>query len=164
VRRRPAVPFSPRAVARAAPWLLAVAVLLVACGEGDDGDAGPSQTAAPTTTAAPGTTAAPSTTSTTIARTTSTTVRSTQGTVRCSSVGFTPNSDNVASEIVATGLSCTEAEALVRAVGGPLGPGGPERASANGFTCVLTGRSSEGLESATYECTNGARKVTFRRT
>ena len=83
---------------------------------------------------------------------------------RCANVGFTPNSDNVASAIVATGLTCAEAQALVRRVGPPLGPGGPARAEADGFTCIRTGQSSAGLESATYECTNGPRKVSFTRT
>ena len=117
---------------------------LVACGdEGDVGDGGPAVTA-PATTA----TSAPAT----------------QTSVRCANVGFTPNSDDVASDIVATGPSCAEAEALVRAVGGPLGPNGQPRATSGGFTCVRTGRSTDVLESAIYECTSGPRKVTFRRT
>lgn len=117
-----------------------LAAVLVACGDDGNGDG------------ATATTATTSTTSTT------------QATQRCANVGFTPNSDDVASDIVAIGLSCAEAEAVVRVVAAPLSATGPARSEGAGFTCVLTGRSTEALESATYECTSGTRRITFRRT
>jgi hypothetical protein len=86
--------------------------------------------------------------------------------LKCENVGFTPNSDNLASDIVATGLSCAEAEALVRKVGPPLGPiNGLPRAEADGFVCVRTSQTEgRGLPSSTYECTSGGKTVTFHRT
>lgn len=119
--------------------LALLTALLAACGDGGNGNGN----------------GATSTTSTTSA---------TQTTQRCGNVGFTPNSDDVASDIVATGLSCAEAEAVVRVVAAPLSATGPARSEGAGFTCVLTGRSTEALESATYECTSGTRRITFRRT
>lgn len=86
--------------------------------------------------------------------------------LRCNNVGFAPNSDNLASEIIATGVSCAEAEALVRKVGAPLGPvNGAPRAEADGWVCLRTGGSDEGrgLPYATYECRNGNRTITFTR-
>lgn len=85
-------------------------------------------------------------------------------TARCNDIGFAPNSDNLASDIVATNMTCAEADALIRKVGGPLGPiNGPERAEADGFTCIRVSQSDSRLPTATYECTNGAQKVVFVR-
>lgn len=87
------------------------------------------------------------------------------GPAYCSDVVFSPNSENGASSIRATGLSCVQAEALVRKVGGPLGPiNGAPTADADGFHCVRTSQSDVGLPTSTYECTNGAERVTFVRT
>ncbi|MFN2502697.1 MAG: hypothetical protein ABR540_00390 [Acidimicrobiales bacterium] len=84
----------------------------------------------------------------------------------CQDVGFAANSDNVAGDIVAYGLSCEEAESVVRSVGGPLGPvNGAPRGEAEGFTCVRTGQEEgRGLPSASYECTRGSQRITFTRT
>jgi hypothetical protein len=84
----------------------------------------------------------------------------------CQNVGFTPNSDNLASDIVAYGLPCAEAEAVVREVGGPLGPiNGAPTGEAQGFTCVRTSQyEGRGLPTATYECTRGDQRITFTRT
>jgi hypothetical protein len=85
--------------------------------------------------------------------------------VVCEDVGFSPASDNLASDITAYGPSCAEAEAVVREVGGPLGPiNGAARGEAGGFTCVRTGQDDIGLPSATYECTRGSHRITFVRT
>ena len=85
--------------------------------------------------------------------------------VRCSDVAFAPNSDNLASDIVAEGITCAEAEAFVRRVGGPLGPvNGPLRVEREGFVCTRTERPDDGLPSAGYECRDGARRITFVRT
>jgi hypothetical protein len=90
----------------------------------------------------------------------------TAGAVRCADVGFTPNSDDVAGGIVAAGMTCAEAEALVRTVGQQVQSlGGPSRVEASGFVCVRTSQDdgSRGLPSSTFECTSGSKRVTFVR-
>ncbi len=84
----------------------------------------------------------------------------------CVSVGFTPNSDNLASDIVAMGIGCVEAEALVRKVGAQVGAtGGPSRVEADGWVCVRVSQNDgRGLPSSDFECTSGSKKVTFHRT
>jgi hypothetical protein len=84
--------------------------------------------------------------------------------VPCRNVGFTPNSDDVASSIVAWNMPCSDAEALVRKVGEPLGFNGDASARADGFRCVRTGQEDRALTMATYTCTNGPKRVTFTRT
>ncbi|MGI8810555.1 MAG: hypothetical protein ACR2KK_22440 [Acidimicrobiales bacterium] len=83
----------------------------------------------------------------------------------CQDVGFTPNTDDVVADIVAYGLPCAEAEAVVRKVAKPLGPlTGAPRGEADGFTCVRTSESEgRGLPSAEYECRRGGQKITFTR-
>ncbi len=83
---------------------------------------------------------------------------------RCRNVGFTPNSDDVASSIVARNVPCSQAESLVRKVGRPLGFNGVAEAGADGFRCVRTGQAERALPMAFYECTKGPRSVTFTRT
>lgn len=87
---------------------------------------------------------------------------------RCANVGFVPNTDDVAGDIVAAGLGCAEAEALVRTVGTQVGAsGGPSRVESGGFVCVRTFESSpvsDGLPSSSFACTSGTRTVTFNRT
>ena len=94
-------------------------------------------------------------------------VEVTAGAVRCADVGFTPNSDDVAGGIIAAGMTCAEATALVRTVGAQVGAvGGPSRVEASGVVCVRTGQDdgARGLPSSTFECTNGSKRVTFVRT
>ncbi|MBW3645033.1 MAG: hypothetical protein KY441_05955 [Actinobacteria bacterium] len=81
----------------------------------------------------------------------------------CTTVGFTPNSDDVASSIVATGLSCDEAEAFVRKIGPSVGPFGPARIELDGFECVLTRTDDVELAHGFYECTSGSKRITFVR-
>jgi hypothetical protein len=81
--------------------------------------------------------------------------------IACQNVSFTPNTDDAAGSIIATGTTCAEAEALVRKVGALGGPPGME---ADGYVCAQTGQSDVGLASTEYECTNGPKKVTFNRT
>lgn len=90
----------------------------------------------------------------------------TAGAVRCADIGFTPDSDDVAGGIVAAGMTCAEAEALVRTVGAQVGAvGAPSRVEANGFVCVRIsqGGGGRGLPSSTFECTSGSKRVTFVR-
>lgn len=84
----------------------------------------------------------------------------------CDDVGFAANSDNLATDIVATGVGCIEAEALIRKVGAQVGSvGGPSRVEADGWACVRTSENDpdRGLPSSDFECVSGSKKVTFRR-
>lgn len=84
---------------------------------------------------------------------------------RCVNVAFAVNSDNLASDIVASGLSCAEAEALVRKVGAQVrSVGGPSRVEADGFVCLRTAETDVGLPASDFECTSGSKRVTFHRT
>jgi hypothetical protein len=83
----------------------------------------------------------------------------------CQNVGFTPNSDDLASDIVAVGLTCAEAEALVRKAGVQARAiGEPTRFDIDGFTCVRVAFSDRFLPSSDWSCTSGSRQVTFHRT
>jgi hypothetical protein len=84
----------------------------------------------------------------------------------CSDVVFAPNSDDLATEIVATGVGCVEAEALVRNVGAQVRSlGGPSRVEADGWVCVRTSENDpdRGLPYSDFECVSGSKKVTFQR-
>ena len=83
--------------------------------------------------------------------------------VKCQSVGFTPNSEDGAFDVMATGLSCADAEAFVRNAGARTSSGGPPSVTVDGYRCVLTRSERDPLPQAFYECTNGSRKVTFVR-
>jgi hypothetical protein len=129
-------------------------VVLVGCGGGTQA------TSAGTVATAPTTAAAVPAATTTVAQPTTTTPR-------CADVGFSANSDDVASEIKATGLSCADAEALVRKVGPQVSAvGGPSPVSADGFVCTRTSAHSgdHGPPSSTFECISGTTKVAFVRT
>jgi hypothetical protein len=139
----------------AAAFAVAGLLVLAGCGGGDQATSAGAQATVPPTTA----TAVPATT-TTVASTTTTAPA-------CANVSFSSNSTDRASEIRATGLSCAEAEALVAKVGPQVsGDGGPARVEADGFACVRTSARSgdHGPPSSIFECTSGARKVTFVRT
>lgn len=126
-------------------------VFLAACGDDDDSDDPATSTTSlvVTTTTAP----ASSTTSTS----------SVAATAKCRSVPFTPNSEDLASDIEATGLSCDEAEAFVRVAGKRTSAGGPAELDVEGFHCERTRTEQEPLPQAFYECTSGTKKVTFVR-
>ncbi len=81
----------------------------------------------------------------------------------CEPVGFTPDSEDVASDIRATGLSCAAASAFVRAAGQVTSSGGPQEVHVEGYHCVRTATYEEPLPRSSYECTDGARTVTFVR-
>lgn len=109
--------------------------------------------------------AAASTTSTTArAGATTTTARAAAGTLDCQTIGFTPNSEDAASSVKATGLPCAEGEAFVRIAGMRTSSGGPAQVDVEGYRCVRVRTSQDPLPQAFYECTNGAKKVTFVRT
>lgn len=82
---------------------------------------------------------------------------------KCTTVGFTPQSEDAASSIVATGLSCDEAESFLRRLGPSVGTNGPARIEREGFQCVLTRHQDEPLPQGFYECTSGPKRITFVR-
>lgn len=136
----------------------------IACGVVGDG---------PTTTPSTTTQAGAVTTSTTAVAAGAATSTTRQGatttaraamTLDCQTVGFTPNSEDAASSIKATGLTCAEAEAFVRVAGRQTSSGGPAQLDVEGYRCVRVRTAQEPLPQAFYECTSGAKKVTFVRT
>jgi len=143
---------------RAATVLAIIALALVSCGDEDEPDAvGTSTTAAagPTTTTAaqrPTTTTPPAGSTTTV-----------PVTLECQTVGFTPATEDAASDIRATGLSCDEAEAFVEVAGRRTSSGGPPEVDVEGYHCVLTRSEQDPLPRAFYECTNDSKTVTFVR-
>ena len=147
---------------RTATVVAAMLLVLGACGnDGDETEVGAGTTA--TTTVVPSTTVtpvAPTTSTTTRARATTTAPAVTR---KCKTVGFTPNSEDAASSIEATGLSCAEAEAFVRIAGRRTSAGGPGQLHVEGYHCVQVRAVQEPLPQAFYECTNGPKKVTFVR-
>ena len=130
----------------------------IACGVvgGGPGSTTTSPAAATTTTSSAAAT-------TTTGRGATTTV-SAAATLDCRTVGFTPNSEDAASSIKATGLSCAEAEAFVRIAGRQTSSGGPAQVDVEGYRCVRVRSTQDPIPQAFYECTSGAKKVTFVRT
>ncbi len=146
VNRR--LPLGVRCGMRKCTVLIAMLLLaLTACGD-DDGEDAASTSAVPTTT--------------TIASTTSSTAAA-PVTVSCQPVAFTPNSEDAASDIKATGLSCADAEAFVRKAGQQTSSGGPASVDVDGYHCARTRSVEDPLPQAFYECTKGSSKVTFVR-
>jgi Cu-Zn family superoxide dismutase len=119
---------------------------------------------APTTTAVAGatTTTARGATTTSTRQGASTTMRA-AGTLSCQTIPFTPNSEDAASSVTATGLPCSEAEAFVRIAGQRTSSGGPAQVDVEGYRCVRVRSVQDPLPQAFYECTSGTRKVTFTR-
>lgn len=81
----------------------------------------------------------------------------------CTTVGFTPQTEDAASSIVAYGLSCDDAEDFVRRVGPSVSPNGPARIELDGWECLLTRHEEEPLPQGFYECTSGSKRITFVR-
>ena len=146
------------------------ALALVGCLDEDRGSVAfvAAPTSAPTSSSTTSSTVAASTTTTSPVRPATTTIASTTSTAvvrRCADIGFTPNSEDLASNIVAMGMSCVEAEALVRKVGPQVGAvGGPSRVEVDGFVCVRTAQRDRGLPSSDFSCTSGTKSLTFVRT
>ena len=148
---------------RTATLVASMLILFAACGDnGDDAEVGAGTTTTTTVVATTTSTTLPATTTTTRrAGATTTTAAVTRD---CMTVGFTPNSEDAASSVKATGLSCAEAEAFVRNAGRRTSSGGPASVTVDGYRCVLVRSLQEPLPQAFYECTSGAKKVTFVRT
>lgn len=85
--------------------------------------------------------------------------------LQCGMVGFTPNSDDAASEItVTTGTSCDAARAFVKAAGPHTSAVGPDEVAVEGYRCVRTEAADDTLPSSSYRCTKGTTVITFVRT
>jgi len=125
--------------------LTGVAVCLVvgvsvSCGLSGKGP--PSATPQPTTAAAP-TTAAPA---------------------ACADIGFAPQTDNIATHIVATGADCSEAQALVREVTAEHNFNtGPREFASGTFLCSVVTEEAA-LPVGHYACIDGPKKVTWDKT
>jgi Cu-Zn family superoxide dismutase len=117
----------------------------------------------PTTTATTVAAGAGSTTTTARAGATTTTRAATAQTLDCQTIAFTPNSEDAASSVKATGLTCAEAEAFVRVAGRQTSSGGPAEVTVQGYRCVRVRSVQDPLPQAFYECTSGTKKVTFTR-
>ena len=124
-----------------------MAVVLAGCADDTDSASTPETT---------------TTSATTISSTASTTTAP-PVTLKCQSIGFTPNTEDGAFDVMATGLSCADAEAFVRIAGARTSSGGPQSLSVEGYRCVLARSEQEPLPQAFYDCTSGSRKVTFVR-
>lgn len=126
--------------------------------------AGKSETPASTTTVVPARQTTLSSTTTLLSTTTKPVTGTAQSaSAECTTVGFTPQTEDAASSIVASGLSCEEAEAFLRRLGPSVSPGGPARIELEGFDCVLTRHEEEPLPQGFYECTSGSKRITFVR-
>jgi Cu-Zn family superoxide dismutase len=123
---------------------------------------GPSATTIPATGDAT-TTSSTVAGATTTTRAGSTTTARAAGTLNCQTIAFTPNSEDAASSVTATGLSCAEAEAFVRIAGRQTSSGGPAQVTVEGYRCVRVRSVQDPLPQAFYECTSGTKKVTFTR-
>ncbi|HEX2274631.1 MAG TPA: hypothetical protein VHG90_12230 [Acidimicrobiales bacterium] len=82
---------------------------------------------------------------------------------KCRNVAFSPQSEDAASSIVATGLPCDKAETFVRRLGPMVSANGPARTELDGFQCVLTRHEEDPIPQGFYECTNGSIRITFVR-
>ncbi len=83
---------------------------------------------------------------------------------KCPQIGFTPNSDDVAGDITASGIDCTEASALVRRAREQHDPvNGRRFFRLEPFTCRAVPQHTA-LESTAYRCDDGARRVTWDKT
>jgi len=134
----------------------------IACGVVTGPGTTPTSASGTTPTSATATTT-PSVTATTQRVATAPTTAAATTTLDCKTVGFTPNSEDAASSIKATGLTCAEAEAFVGIAGRQTSSGGPPQVDVEGYRCIRVRSVQDPLPQAFYECTNGARKVTFVR-
>lgn len=126
-----------------------LAVVGGACGDDDDQE--------PTASVPDATTS----TVTTLAVTSTSTAAAT---IDCPTVGFTPQSEDAASSVKATGVSCAEADAFLRVAGPRTSSGGPSSLEVDGYRCVMTRQVEDPLPQAFYECQNGAKRISFVRT
>ena len=88
-----------------------------------------------------------------------------QAVLKCGMVGFTPYSEDAASDItVTTGTSCAAARAFVTVAGKQTSSGGPDEVVVDGYRCVRTDAAEDPLPRSNYRCTKGTTVITFVRT
>jgi hypothetical protein len=141
--------------------LLPLLLVLAGCSDTTANDSANVEAASVTTTTIAAAQPAGTAPSPTVAPSTGTAVGA-----RCQgTVAFPPTADDVATDIVAYRIACTDALDVVRHVGGPLGPGnGLAQADADGFTCLRTSQQvGHDFPWATYDCTRGTDRITFSR-
>jgi hypothetical protein len=94
----------------------------------------------------------------------STTTTSTPTSVGCGDIVFSPSSDEMATGIVATGVTCTEATALVRTVRDQHNfVSGPRSFTAAGWACTVV-TEDVSIPVGHYSCARGDAEVTWDRT
>ena len=140
-----------------AAGLVAVVALATGCGQAGEEDG------TTTTESTSATTTVVETTTTSTTRPASTATTASAMTADCGTVGFTPASEDAASQIRATGVGCAEARAFVTAVGPRTSSEGPAQLEVQGYRCVRTRAVQDPLPVASYECTSGAKRITFDR-
>lgn len=85
-------------------------------------------------------------------------------TVSCPNIGLEAGSDNAASSIRSTGVSCADASKLVRTVAaGHNFYSGPRAFSMGGYNCTVV-TDDTGLPKGNYTCTAGSKRVTWTKT
>ena len=139
-----------------AAGLLAVVALATGCARaGEEG--------ATTTEATSTTTTVAETTTTSTTRPAATATTGSAMAVDCGTIGFTPASEDAASQIRATGVGCAEARAFVTVAGQRTSAEGPAQLDVDGYRCVRTRAVQDPLPVASYTCTSGAKRITFDR-
>ncbi|HZI39487.1 MAG TPA: hypothetical protein VFF24_14360, partial [Acidimicrobiia bacterium] len=87
-----------------------------------------------------------------------------QPVLKCGMVGFTPNSEDAASDITVTvGTSCDAARQFVEIAGQQTSSGGPDEVVVDGYRCVRTETAEDPLPRSNYRCTKGTTVITFVR-
>ncbi len=147
---------------RTATFLAFLIIVFAGCGDGGGDTEGGAGTTTMTTVVAT-TTEEPLPVTTMTTRRAAATTTAAAVTRDCMTVAFTPISEDAASSIKATGLSCAEAEAFVRIAGRQTSSGGPGQVDVEGYHCIRVRSVQDPLPQAFYECTSGNKKVTFTR-
>lgn len=85
-------------------------------------------------------------------------------TVTCPDIGFTPNTEDMASGIRATGTDCIEASALIRRAKAEHNfYSGPRAFELDGWRCTVVTDETE-LPVGHYSCVSGPKVVTWEKT
>jgi hypothetical protein len=83
---------------------------------------------------------------------------------KCPQIGFTPNSDDVAADVTATGMHCNEASGVVRRAREQHDPvTGARFFGLPPFTCRAARQDTAALETTAYRCDDAARRVTWEK-
>ena len=77
--------------------------------------------------------------------------------ITCDDVAFTANSDDLAADIRATGIDCTEARTFIRDADGAPGPG------FRGYTCTSRRVEGDALIHTVWRCSRGDGVIAWSR-